>query len=598
MPIYQAPARDMTFVLRELLNAQPKLQKFPGFEDFTDDLIDAVLAEGAKFAENVLFPINLSGDQEGCHFKDGEVKTPKGFKEAYQQFIEGGWSTLTCDPKYGGQGMPELLGFFLEEMTCSANLSFGLYPGLTRGAYILLNMHGSDALKEKYLHKLVAGTWTGTMCLTEPHCGTDLGLLRTKATPQKDGSYMLEGTKIFISSGEHDLSDNILHFVIARTPEAPPGIKGISLFLVPKFLPDQDGNPGERNPVYCASIEHKMGIKASSTCVMNFDGAKGWLVGDLYKGMSNMFTMMNTERLGVGNQGLGIGEISYQNALAYARERLQGRALTGPKFPNKPADPIIVHPDVRKMLLTMKTFNEGNRMMAAWVAMNLDISKHSPDETERKEADDLIQLMTPIVKAFLTDTGTDIANLAIQVYGGHGYIKEHGVEQFARDARIAQIYEGTNGIQAMDLIGRKLPAHTGRYLRQFFHPVQAYIDTKQSDESLAEFLLPLAKVFGRLQQATAALAQKSMANPNEAGAAATDYLKLFGFTCQAYLWCRAVEVTKSKLGGAEDAFYTAKLETARFFMQKLLPQTSSLFACIMAGAAPLMDYKEESFGPF
>lgn len=598
MPIYQAPLRDMTFVLKEFLEAQPKLQKFPGFEEFTDDLIDAVLNEGAKFAENVLFPLNLSGDQEGCHYQDGEVKTPKGFKEAYWQFIEGGWSTLTCDPKYGGQGMPELLGFFLEEMTCSANLSFGLYPGLTRGAYTLLNSHGSEDLKEKYLHKLVSGIWTGTMCLTEPHCGTDLGLLRTKATPQEDGSYTLEGTKIFISSGEHDLSENIIHFVLARTPEASIGTKGISLFLVPKFLPNKDGNPGERNPVYCASIEHKMGIKASSTCVMNFDGAQGWLVGDLYNGMSHMFTMMNTERLGVGNQGLGISEIAYQNALAYARERLQGRALRGAKFPDKPADPIIVHSDIRKMLLTMKALNEGNRMMAAWVAMSLDISKHSPDEKERQNADDLVQLMTPVVKAFLTDSGTDIANLAVQVYGGHGYIKEHGVEQFARDARITQIYEGTNGIQAMDLIGRKLPAHTGRFLRQFFHPVQAYLEDRQSDQSLAEFILPLAKAFGRLQQATVTVAQRGLSNPDEAGAAATDYLQLFGLTCVAYLWCRAVEVAKTELEGTEDTFYTAKIETARFFMQKVLPRTSALFACIMAGSASLMGYKEESFGPF
>lgn len=597
MPIYQAPIRDISFVLKELIGLKT-VQSLPGYEEVTDDLVDAVLTEAAKFAENVLLPINLSGDKEGCtRHPDGSVTTPKGFKEAYAEFVNAGWPSLACDPEYGGQGLPHTLAFFLEEMICSANLSFGLYPGLTRGAYILLNRHGNKELKDKYLPNMVKGVWSGTMCLTEPHCGTDLGLLRTKAEPQADGTFKLTGTKIFISSGDHDLTENIIHFVIARTTDAPEGVKGVSLFLVPKIFVKEDGSLGDRNLVSCASIEHKMGIKASATCVMNFDGATGYLVGNLFEGIQNMFTMMNTERLGVGTQGLGIAEVAYQNALKYARERLQSRALNGPQDLSKYADPIIVHPDVRRMLLTMKSMVEGCRMMEAWVASHLDIAEHGQAELERQTADEFVQLITPVIKAFLTDWGTEIANLGVQIYGGHGYIQEWGMEQFARDARIAQIYEGTNGIQAMDLVGRKMPAHYGRYLRHFFHPIQEFIGQHQHNEAMAEFIGPLAKALGRLQQATLTIAQRGMSDPNEAGAAATDYLKMFGFVSIAYLWCRAVLVARSKLGQGEDEFYQGKIMTATFYMQKILPYTAVHFAGIMAGSKSVMDMPEAMFGP-
>ncbi|WP_010301233.1 acyl-CoA dehydrogenase C-terminal domain-containing protein [Candidatus Odyssella thessalonicensis] len=595
MPTYKAPLRDMMFVLNEVIGTHT-IQSLQRFAEINNDLIEAVLNEAARFAETVLQPINQSGDKEGCKWQEGTVTTPKGFKEAYQAFVEGGWPTLTGNPEYGGQGLPNLISTMTEEMICSANLSFSLYPGLTRGASVMLDRHGSKELKDKYLPKMIQGIWGGTMCLTEPHCGTDLGMLRTKAEPQADGTYKLSGTKIFISSGEHDLTENIIHFVIARTPEAVPGIKGISLFLVPKFLVNEDGSLGGRNPAFCASIEHKMGIKASATCVMNFDGATGYLVGELYQGINNMFTMMNTERIGVGMQGLGIGEVAYQNALAYARDRLQGRSLTGVKNPDKPADPLIVHPDIRRMLLTMKCMNEGCRLLSAWVAESLDIMEHGTDPVQVQEAEDFVQLMTPIIKAFLTDMGTDNANLGMQIYGGHGYIQEWGMEQFVRDARIAQIYEGTNGIQALDLVGRKMPAHTGRYLRRFFHPLETYLKERETNAELAEFIQPFAKAFGRLQQATVNIAIKALGNPDEAGAAATDFLKLFGLVSLAYLWCRTVEVAMSKLGQGEDDFYEAKIHMARFFMNKILPQSSALFAQIMAGAKALMGPDDKHFG--
>lgn len=595
MPTYKAPLRDMMFVLDEVIGTN-RVQSIPRFSEVNRDLIEAVLNEAARFTETVLQPLNQSADTEGCKWQDQAVTTPKGFKEAYKAFVEGGWPTLTGSPEYGGQGLPNLVSMMTEEMICSANLSFSLYPGLTRGASIMLERHGSDELKNIYLPKLIQGIWSGTMCLTEAHCGTDLGMLRTKAEQQQDGTYKISGTKIFISSGEHDLTENIIHFVLARTPEAVPGIKGISLFLVPKFMVNADGSPGERNAAFCASIEHKMGIKGSSTCVMNFDGAVGYLVGDPYKGINNMFTMMNTERIGVGMQGLGIGEVAYQNALAYARERLQGRSLTGVKYPDKPADPLMVHPDIRRMLLTMKSLNEGCRLLVAWVAEALDVMEQSEDPSQQREADDFVQLMTPIIKAFLTDVGTEAANLGVQVFGGHGYIHEWGMEQFVRDVRIAQIYEGTNGIQALDLIGRKLPAHAGRFLRRFFHPVDAYLTGHSGNAGMTEFIQPLAKVFGRLQQATVTIATKSLSNPDEAGAAATDYLRLFGLTALAYLWCRTVEVARGKIGQGEDDFYEAKIHTARFFMNKVLPQSSSLFAQIMAGSKPLMDLEDKHFG--
>jgi alkylation response protein AidB-like acyl-CoA dehydrogenase len=593
MPTYKAPLRDMRFVLNELLGGIDTTMA--GFEDFTPDLIDPVLEEAAKVCEEVLFPINRSGDEEGCTFENGVVRTPKGFKEAYDTFREGGWTSIACEPEYGGQGMPKIISSMVEEMICAANLSFSLYPGLTHGAHVAMASHASEELKATYLPKMVDGTWSGTMCLTEAHCGTDLGLLRTKAEPQPDGTYKVTGSKIFISSGEHDLTENIIHLVLARLPDAPKGVKGISLFLVPKFLVKADGSVGARNGVACGAIEHKMGIKASATCVINFDAAEGYLVGEPNKGMRAMFAMMNTERVGVGAQGLGVAEASYQGAVMYARERLQARALTGAKHPDKPADPIIVHPDVRRMLLTQRAYVEGSRALSAWVAQNIDIEKHHPDAKERQRASDFVALMTPVVKAFLTDLASEVANIGVQVYGGHGYIREWGMEQYVRDARITQIYEGTNGIQSLDLVGRKMPAHAGRYMRGFFHTVDDFLSSTAGNKELAEFTEPLAKSFGRLQQATIAIAQKSLANPDEAGAAATEYLRLFGLTALAYLWARMAAVSLGKMGGEEDAFYRAKVNTARFYMQRLLPQTGALLSSIMAGSKSLMSFEEAAF---
>jgi len=594
MAMYKAPLRDMQFVMYELMNAD-KLPDMTGFEEATRDLVEPILEEAAKVTEEVLFPLNRSGDEEECQINDGIVTTPKGFKEAYTLFREGGWTAIACDPTYGGMGRPKTVNTMVEEMICSANLSFGMYPGLSYGAYTAMHAFASDEIKDTYLPKIVDGTWSGTMCLTEPHCGTDLGLCRTKAEPQDDGSYAVTGTKIFISAGEHDLTDNIVHLVLARTPNSPKGIKGISLFVVPKYLPDDQGEAGEFNNVVCGSIEHKMGIKASATCVMNFDGAKGWLVGTLNKGMQGMFAMMNQERLAVGIQGLGLAEASYQGAVEYAKERIQGRSLSGVKHPDKAADPIIVHPDVRRMLMTQRAYIEGCRAFGAWVAEELDVSRHHPDEKRRADADEFVQLMTPIVKAFFTDVGFECTNHGVQVFGGHGFIREHGMEQYVRDCRIAQIYEGTNGIQALDLIGRKMPTQAGRYLRRFFHPVQSYIEQHIADEDMAEFVQPLAKVFGRLQQATGYLAQVGMAKPEEAAAGATEYLRLFGMVATAYMWCRMVEVSKDKVDGDDTGFYGAKLTTARFFMQKLLPQCSSLFSSIMAGGSSMMALEEDLF---
>jgi butyryl-CoA dehydrogenase len=597
MPTYQAPLRDMRFVLYELFNGE-KLSELPGYEDFTADLIDPVLEEAAKICQEVLQPINQSGDEEGCHFEDGDVRTPKGYKEAYNTFREGQWASIGADPAHGGQGMPKCISTLFEEMICSANLSFGFYPGLTQGAYEALHSYASDELKNAYLPKMAEGVWSGTMCLTEAHCGTDLGLLRTKAMPQEDGSYKVTGSKIFISSGEHDLTENIIHLVLARLPDAPKGIKGISLFLVPKFLPNADGTVGARNGVVCGSIEHKMGIKASPTCVLNFDEATGWLVGEPNKGMQAMFAMMNAARLGVGIQGLGIAEASYQGAVAYARERLQGRALSGPKHPEKEADPLIVHPDVRRMLLTQRAYTEGGRALALWAAHSLDLQTHHPDPEVRADAEDFVALITPIVKALLSDVGFEVANLGVQVFGGHGYIREHGMEQLVRDARITQLYEGTNGIQALDLVGRKMPTHGGRLLRQFFHPVSGYIEKHQSNEELAPFVLPLVKAFGRLQQATAHIAQKGLANPDEAGAAASEYLRMFGLTALAYLWAQMAEISLKKLKedpGGEESFYKAKIATAKFYMERILPQGGALFAQVMAGADTMMSFEEEAF---
>lgn len=595
MAEYTAPLRDMRFVYHELLDGD-SLSNISAYEDFTPDVVDAVLEEAGKFTAEVLQPLNLSGDTEGCTLENGVVRSPTGFKEAYDQFVQGGWGGIAADPDFGGQGAPAALHFLIQEMICSTNMAFGMYPGLTEGAYNAINLHGSDDQKALYLPKFVEGTWSGTMCLTEPQCGTDLGLIRTKADPQDDGSYKITGTKIFISAGEHDLTENIVHLVLARLPDAPEGTKGISLFVVPKFLPNEDATVGPRNGVACGSIEHKMGIKASATCVMNFDDATGWLVGQPHRGMKAMFTMMNAARLGVGIQGLGLGEAAYQGALTYAKERLQGRDLKGAKSPEKPADSIMVHPDVRKNLLTMKSLTEGMRALAIWTGISLDQAEKSEDPADKQRADDLVQVLTPIVKSFGTDSGFLTANLGVQIFGGHGYIHEHGMEQFVRDARITQLYEGTNGIQALDLVGRKMGMHYGRYLRAFFHPVQDFIEANAEDENLQPLVMGLAKAFGRLQQATGVLAQKGLKNPDEAAAGAMDYLNLFGYVAIAFMWAKAAKIAFEKQDDDASKFYAGKLKTARFYYERVLPQTSSLFAMIMAGGDSLMDMEEELFG--
>jgi len=588
MVTYAAPLDDIRFCLNELFDYEGRVATLPGFEEASPDLVDAVLEEAAKFCVNELLPLNRSGDEEGCTFENGVVRTPAGFKEAYKAFAEGGWAGLACDPEYGGQGLPQTLQYILEEMICSTNLSFGIYPGLTHGAYNAIACYGTDELKTRFLPKMAEGVWAGAMCLTESHCGTDLGLIRTKAIPNgatgPDGqpAYKITGTKIFISGGEQDLTENILHLVLAKLPDAPAGSRGISLFLVPKVLVKADGTLGPRNGVDCGSIEAKMGIHAASTCVMNFEDAEGYLVGEVHGGMRAMFEMMNTERLDVGVQGLGLAETAYQSAVAYAKDRLQGRALSGAKHPDKAADPIIVHPDVRKNLLTMRATIEGCRALGIWIATEVDVSEKHPDEAVRQEAGDLVALLTPIIKAYFTDMGFEATNLGMQVFGGHGYIREHGMEQLVRDARIAQLYEGTNGIQALDLVGRKLPRHM-------------FIEDNQAEAEMAEFVLPLAKAFGRLQQATAWIAQQGLKDPEEAGAAATDYLRLFALTALAYLWARMAKVALDKPEAERQEFHQAKLATARFYMARILPQTSSLFATINAGAKPIMAVEEDWF---
>jgi alkylation response protein AidB-like acyl-CoA dehydrogenase len=595
MAVYKAPLQDIQFVLNEVLDGA-SLATLPGYQDATPDTVQAILEEAAKLCEHVLFPLNRTGDEEGCIYENGVVRTPKGFREAYQQFREGGWTAVTCDPAYGGQGLPATIGFAITEMITAANQAFGMYPGLSHGAYEALARHGSEELKNLYLPKLTDGTWSGTMCLTEPHCGTDLGMLRTRAEPQADGSYSITGTKIFISAGEHDLTENILHLVLARLPDAPGGTKGISLFLVPKFVPKADGTVGERNGIRCGAIEHKMGIKANATCVMNLDAAKGWLVGELNKGMPAMFVMMNAARLGVGMQGLGIAECARQSAVAYARDRLQGRSLTGPKNASGPADPIIVHPDVRRMLLTQKSFTEAARALALWVGMLIDEAHLHPDESRREAADDLIQMLTPIIKAYFTDMGSECANLAVQTYGGHGFIRENGVEQLVRDARITQLYEGTNGIQALDLVGRKLPMKGGRAAQRLLGEISGFVAQHKTDDKMKEFVEPLEKALGRVQDAALFLMQNAMKNPDEAGAAASDLLRLMALTAMAFMWNRIVIAAhKGLANGGDKAFYEAKLATARFFMARVLPQTTSLNHQIKAGASTLMALPAEAF---
>lgn len=596
MPVYTPPLDNIRFVLNDVLDVT-QIASLPGYEDTTPDLINQILEEGGKICSEVLFPLNQSGDQEGCVLENGVVRTPKGFKEAYKTFAEGGWCGLSADPDYGGMGMPVTVNTVMQEMICSANMSLGMYPGLSQGAYEALHVFGTDEQKQTYLPKLTSGEWAGTMCLTEPHCGTDLGLIKTKAVSNDDDSYQITGTKIFISAGEHDLTDNIIHLVLARLPDAPDGVKGISLFVVPKFLPKDDGSIGARNGVACGSIEHKMGIKASSTCVINLDDAKGWLVGEPHKGLKAMFVMMNAARLGVAMQGLGIAEVAWQNALVYAKERLQMRALDGAKAPDKPADPIIVHPDVRRMLLTCKAFCEGARALSYWTGMHLDISQKHPDQAQRQKSDDLVALLTPVIKAYQTDMGFEVASLAMQVYGGHGYIWEHGVEQYARDARIAMIYEGTNGIQALDLVGRKMAQGYGRLLRRFFHPLSEFIADHQANTQMQEFIFPLAKSFAKLQQATGFIAQKGLKNPNEAGAASVDYLRMFALTAMGYMWARMALAAQENLESGEDnkEFYESKIHTARFFMTRMLPESDARFKAVMAGADPIMALDASGF---
>ena len=595
MPSYKAPLEDVGFLLNDVFQFD-RYNNLPGFSDASADVRKAILAEAAKLSEEVLQPLNRSGDIEGCiRHDDGRVTTPKGFKEAYKQVAEGGWLGLSAPAEYGGQGLPVALSQTVAEFQISANMAFSMYGGLTMGATAALLVHGRPEQKAMFLPKMVAGEWTGTMNLTEPQCGTDLGLLRTKAVQQSDGSYKITGTKIFISAGEHDLTENIIHLVLARNEGAPQGIKGVSLFVVPKILVNADGSLGEKNGVSCGSIEHKMGIHGNSTCVMNYDGATGWLIGEENKGMQGMFVMMNEARLGVAVQGLAQSEVAYQNAVAYARDRLQGRSLSGPKAPDKPADPIIVHPDVRRTLLTIRAFNEAARAMVVWTSLKSDVAHRSHDSKDRQAADDHMGLMTPVLKGVLTDVGFSNAVLAQQMFGGHGYIAENGMEQFVRDARIAMIYEGANGIQALDLVGRKLPRDGGRAVMAFFAEVGAFAK-EHGGETMKPYVAPLSTALGHLQQATMWLMQNAMAKPDNAGAGATDYMQLFGLVVFAYMWARMAKVAQDKIAtGGATPYLTTKLVTGRFFMERMLPETSVHLARIQTGSATTMELPAEAF---
>jgi 3-(methylsulfanyl)propanoyl-CoA dehydrogenase len=596
MPTYKAPLEDVSFLLNDVFQID-RYDNLPGFSDASADVREAILGEAAKLSEEVLQPLNRAGDLEGCtRHDDGSVTTPKGFKEAFRQVAEGGWLGLSAPTEYGGQGLPVTLSQAVNEFQISANMAFSMYGGLTMGATAALIVHGRPEQKKMFVPKMVAGQWTGTMNLTEPQCGTDLGLLRTKAVKQADGSYKITGTKIFISAGEHDLAENIIHLVLARIEGAPSGIKGVSLFVVPKVLVNADGSLGARNGVTCGSIEHKMGIHGNSTCVMNYDDATGWLIGEENKGMQSMFVMMNEARLGVAVQGLAQSEVAYQNAAAYARDRLQGRSLSGAKAPDKPADPIIVHPDVRRTLLTVRAFNEAARAMVIWTALKSDVAHRSSDPKDRQEADDHMGLMTPVLKGVLTDVGFSNAVLAQQMFGGHGYIAEHGMEQFVRDARIAMIYEGANGIQALDLVGRKLPRDGGRAVISFFNEVAAFAKDHGTEEAMKPYIAPLSTALGHLQQATTWLMQNAMAKPDNAGAAATDYMHLFGLVTFAYMWARMAKVALDKIAGSGATPYlTSKLVTGRFFMERMLPETSLHLARIQTGSATTMELAAEAF---
>lgn len=599
MPEYKAPRRDLQFVMHEVLNVEEHYKALRGDEEVNRDLIDAIVEEGAKFCENELAPLNRSGDEEGCGFKDGEVTTPKGFKEAYQKYVEGGWPSLSAPIEEGGQGLPNSLGIVISEMIGTANWSWSMYPGLSHGAIKTLESHGTPEQKEQYLTRLISGEWTGTMCLTEPHCGTDLGILRTKAEPNADGSYSITGTKIFISAGEHDMVDNIIHIVLARLPDAPAGTKGISLFIVPKVNVGEDGSLGERNGVVCGSIEHKMGIKASATCVLNFEGAKGYLIGPPNRGLNCMFTFMNTARIGTALQGVAAAEGSFQGALAYAKERLAMRALSGPKCPDKEADPIIVHPDVRRMLLTQKAFAEGGRALLFYLSMQGDVVEQAESEEARKMADDLMAFLTPIAKAFCTEVGLEAANHGVQVFGGHGFIREWGMEQIVRDTRIATLYEGTTGIQALDLLGRKVMLTQGALLKNFTKVVYQFCKENADNDDIKEFIEPLAAANKEWGDVTTQIGMRAMANQEEIGAAAVDYLMYSGYITLAYFWALMAKSAKEQLaaGTGEEAFYTAKVQTAQFYFKRILPRTKSLVDTMLNGGLDsLMDMEEDSFG--
>jgi alkylation response protein AidB-like acyl-CoA dehydrogenase len=596
MAQYTPPLRDMQFVMHELLNVTAELKALPPHAEIDIDTINAVLEEGGKFASQVLFPLNQSGDAEGCTLDRAShaVSAPKGFKQAYAQFVEGGWPALSCDPAFGGQGLPHIVNQALYEMLNSANQAWTMYPGLSHGAYECLRTQGSAEQKAMYLHKLTSGHWTGTMCLTEAHCGTDLGLLRTKAEAQADGSYRLTGQKIFISAGEHDLAENIIHLVLARLPEAPLGSKGLSLFVVPKFMVNADGSLGARNPIFCGGLEHKMGIHGNATAQLNLEGAAGTLVGQPHKGLAAMFVMMNAARLGVGMQSLGLTEVAYQNAAAYAKDRRQMRSLSGVKNPEQPADTIIHHPDVRKMLLTARAYAEGGRALAMWTTLLLDKEVSSADEDVRKDSADLVALITPVIKAFLTDNGWIATSHCMQVFGGHGYIRESGMEQYVRDARINMIYEGTNTIQSLDLLGRKVLGDNGAKLKKFGKLVQQFVEDEGTNEAMQEFVNPLADLGDKLTKLTTELGMKALGNADEVGAAAVDYLRVVGHLVFAYFWARMAKLALEKESSG-DPFYKAKLATARFYFAKLLPETAMLIRTARAGAKPMMEMEEALF---
>jgi len=600
MPSYTAPVRDIQFILHELLKIDHYNGVLAGFDEATPETVAAILEGAAQISQEVLQPLNRVGDREGCRLENGKVTTPTGFKEAYKALAEGGWTGLIGDPHHGGQGLPYVLGLAVSEMMAAANMAFTMYPGLTSGAMEAIEIGGTEEQKMLYLPKMMAGQWSGTMNLTEPHCGTDLGLLRTKAEPQSDGTYRITGTKIFISAGEHDLTENIIHLVLAKIPGGPEGVKGISLFIVPKFLVNPDSSLGDRNAVSCGSLEEKMGIHGNSTCVMNYDGAVGYLLGEEHKGLKTMFIMMNAARLGVAAQGISQAEVAYQNAVAYCKDRVQGRSLRGAKFPDKPADPIIVHPDIRRMLMTARVFKDGARALACWAGLMVDVTRKHPDADERRKAEDLLGLLTPVMKAYFTDMGFNSASLCLQCFGGHGYIAEWGMEQFVRDARIAQIYEGANGIQALDLIGRKLPANKGRAIQLLFAVIGEFCEKYEDNAALSPFVKPLTEALERLVEATQWLMQHAISNPDNGGAVSMDYLYIMALVTLGYQWAQMARICENQLSNPEDdsfdrAFYQHKLVCAEFFMEKILPETISHLAKLQAGADSLMTLPADAF---